>query len=248
MKTKLFCFIFLIISSITTGMHLFDDISKYHFLSFIDVQDSSDTVYFYAVEEAPTPIGGVEVIQKNIVYPQTAKESGIQGKVIIKSFIDENGNVVKTEILKGIGGGCDEAAENAIKILKFNPGRQRGKPVKSILIIPIYFQLSEEEKNLAYQIALDQQPTPIGGIEEILKYIIYPEKAKKEGLQGKVYIKAYIDEKGNVIKTEILKGIGGGCDEAAENAVKQTKFTAGIQGGKPVKSQVVVPVLFKLGN
>ncbi len=47
-------------------------------------------------------------------------------------------------------------------------------------------------------------------------------------------------------KTEILKGIGGGCDEAAEYAVKHTKFSPGKQRGKPVKVKVMVPVVFKL--
>jgi hypothetical protein len=39
---------------------------------------------------------------------------------------------------------------------------------------------------------------------------------------------AYINEEGIVLKTEILKGIGGGCDEAAEYAVKHTKYFPGI--------------------
>jgi protein TonB len=91
-------------------------------------------------------------------------------------------------------------------------------------------------------------PEPIGGISAIQKRVIYPEIARKAGIQGKVFVQAFIDEKGDVIKTKILKGIGSGCDEAALNAVKETKFTPAKQKGKLVKVQVVVPVLFKLNN
>ena len=37
---------------------------------------------------------------KNVVYPVSAKEAGIQGKVLVKTIIDEKGNVVETEVIK----------------------------------------------------------------------------------------------------------------------------------------------------
>jgi protein TonB len=60
-----------------------------------------------------------------------------------------------------------------------------------------------------------------------------------------VFIRAFVDESGSVIKTELIKGIGGGCDEAALDAVRDTKFSPGKQRGKPVKVQVTVPIVFK---
>jgi protein TonB len=80
-------------------------------------------------------------IQEKITYPEIAKRAGIQGKVIIQAFIDENGNVVHAKVLTGIGGGCDEMALDAVKQTKFNPGRQNGKPVKVQVTIPIVFKL-----------------------------------------------------------------------------------------------------------
>ena len=46
------------------------------------------------------------------------------------AYINEEDIVVKTEILKGIGGGCDEAAEYAVKRTKYSPGKQRNNPVR----------------------------------------------------------------------------------------------------------------------
>ncbi|KUG25566.1 hypothetical protein ASZ90_004613 [hydrocarbon metagenome] len=103
--------------------------------------DDAEPVFFVAVEQQPEPIGGLEGIQKRIVYPEIAKRAGVQGRVFVKAFVDENGHVVKVELLKGIGAGCDEAAMEAVKNTKFTPGRQRGKAVKVQVSIPIVFRL-----------------------------------------------------------------------------------------------------------
>jgi periplasmic protein TonB len=97
--------------------------------------------YFVAVEEMPEPIGGIAAIQSKIVYPEIAKRAGVEGKVYVKAFVDESGNVTKVEIQKGIGAGCDEAAMKAVKETKFKPGKQRGKPVRVQVSIPVVFRL-----------------------------------------------------------------------------------------------------------
>ena len=104
-------------------------------------EEEEEPVFFVAVEEQPQPIGGLEGIQAKIVYPEIAKRAGVQGRVFVKAFVDKNGNVVKTELLKGIGAGCDEAAMEAVQNTKFTPGRQRGKPVPVQVSIPIVFRL-----------------------------------------------------------------------------------------------------------
>ena len=107
-------------------------------------------------------------------------------------------------------------------------------------------QEEEEEVQLDFFMAVEEMPAPIGGIAAIQKRIIYPEIAKRAGVQGRVYIKAFVDETGTVRKAEVIKGIGAGCDEAAVAAVMKTKFKPGKQRGKPVRVQVSIPILFKL--
>lgn len=97
--------------------------------------------YFVAVEEMPEPIGGIAAIQSKIVYPEIAKRAGIEGKVYVLAFVDEKGIVTKAEIIKGLGAGLDEAALKAVKATKFKPGKQRGKPVRVQVSIPIVFKL-----------------------------------------------------------------------------------------------------------
>jgi len=100
-----------------------------------------EPTYFVAVEEMPEPIGGIKGIQDKIIYPEIAKRAGVEGKVYVLAFVDEKGKVTKAQVIKGIGAGCDEAALDAVLKTKFKPGKQRGKPVKVQVSIPIIFKL-----------------------------------------------------------------------------------------------------------
>ncbi len=102
---------------------------------------NAEPQYFVAVEDMPEPIGGIQAIQDKIVYPEIAKRAGIEGRVFVKAFVNKEGTVTKVEIMKGLGAGCDEAAEKAVRETKFKPGKQRGKPVNVQVVIPIVFKL-----------------------------------------------------------------------------------------------------------
>ncbi len=116
-----------------------EDLSKP--LPLIEDEEENEGFIFIPVEEMPEPIGGIGAIQRKIVYPEIARRAGVQGKVFVNAYVDEVGNVVKVELIKGIGAGCDEAAMNAVLTTKFKPGKQRGKPVKVRVTVPIRFKL-----------------------------------------------------------------------------------------------------------
>ena len=97
-----------------------------------------------------------------------------------------------------------------------------------------------------YLATAEQMPAPIGGLAALIRKIKYPELARHARIEGKVYLMALINENGGVDNVKILKGIGGGCDEAAIAAVKATKFTPGKVKGKNVKVKVALPITFKL--
>ena len=83
-------------------------------------------------------------------------------------------------------------------------------------------------------------------MKSIQEKIIYPESAKQSGIEGKVFLTAYINEVGNVVSVKIIKGFDKACDEEAMQAVLQTKFIPGKQNGKSVKTQVTIPIVFRL--
>jgi len=64
----------------------------------------------------------------------------------LQAFIDEYGEVMEAQVVEGIGYGCDDVARNAIYYAKFKPGLQKGKPVRTMIIIPIEFKPEKEKE------------------------------------------------------------------------------------------------------
>ncbi len=101
------------------------------------------------------------------------------------------------------------------------------------------------EEEPAFFVAVEEMPELIGGIKGLQSKIVYPEIAKRVGVEGKVIVQAIVDETGKVVSVNTVKGIGSGCDEVAMDAVRNSKFTPGKQRGKTVKTQVTIPIVFK---
>ena len=67
---------------------------------------------------------------------------GIEGKVYVQFIVDKNGSLTDIQCIKGIGAGCDEEAKKVIQNApNWLPGKQRGRPVKVLMILPINFKL-----------------------------------------------------------------------------------------------------------
>ncbi len=102
---------------------------------------------FTIVEEMPEPDGGLgsfyKFVQKNLKYPATPRRMGIEGKVFVQFVINEKGELVDIEILKGIHTDCDnEVLRIMNKAPKWKPGKQRGAPVRVKTVLPIEFRLN----------------------------------------------------------------------------------------------------------
>lgn len=104
--------------------------------------------------------------------------------------------------------------------------------------------LSNDEDDLF--VVVEEMPKLIGGLQSLQSKIEYPEQAKKMGIEGRVTVTFIVDEDGNVENPMIVRGIGGGADEEALRAVKEVKFTPGLQRGKPVRVKYTLPVVFRL--
>jgi len=105
------------------------------------VDDENEILDFIPFEYRPTPIGGMSAIHEKVYYTEIARRAGLEGTVVIEAVVDKQGNIVDAIIKKGIGGGLDEVALDAVKNTKFRPGKQRGKPVNVRISIPIKFIL-----------------------------------------------------------------------------------------------------------
>lgn len=101
---------------------------------------------FTIVEDQPEPEGGMAAfyayVNKNIKYPAQARRMGIEGKVFVQFVVERDGTLTEVQAIKGIGAGCDEEAVRVIEgAPKWKPGKQRGRPVKVRMILPITFKL-----------------------------------------------------------------------------------------------------------
>ena len=109
-------------------------------------EEPGEAQIFMVVESMPEFPGGEAALNKylyeNIKYPQMAKESGIHGRVFVTFVVERNGEVTDVRVLRGIGGGCDEEAIRVVQNMpKWDPGKQRGKPVRVQFNLPIKFTL-----------------------------------------------------------------------------------------------------------
>lgn len=102
---------------------------------------------FETVEQAPQFPGGeialLRYVADHIIYPATAMENGIQGKVIVKFVVTKTGEIGQIKVIKVAHPDLDAEAVRVIKTLpKFIPGKMNGKPVNSWYTFPMVFRLN----------------------------------------------------------------------------------------------------------
>lgn len=113
-----------------------------------EVEEKAEEI-FQIVEDAPAYPGGVSAfyryVSENIHYPEQALRIGVSGKVFVKFVVEKDGRPSQVEVLKGIGAGCDEEAVRVIQNSpKWIPGKQRGRPVRVYMTLPIHFVFREQ--------------------------------------------------------------------------------------------------------
>ena len=106
----------------------------------------------------------------------------------------------------------------------------------------------DEEEEEDFFTVVENMPELIGGLAELQSRIEYPEQARRAGIEGRVYVQFIVNEEGQVEDPEVIRGIGGGCDEEAIRAVRQAEFRPGMQRGRPVRVQYSLPIVFRLQN
>ncbi|MDX2188491.1 MAG: TonB family protein [Bacteroidota bacterium] len=107
---------------------------------------NEDPIYM-ATEEMPEYVGGMKEMYKfisaNINYPSQAMDEEISGRVVLSFVVDAKGNIKNIEVIKPIGGGCEEEAVRVIKKMPaWKPGKMKGKPVNVKFTIPVSFSFN----------------------------------------------------------------------------------------------------------
>lgn len=103
----------------------------------------SDKVYT-VVDKMPEIKGGLPALYKKIEYPKKAVKKHITGRVFLQVIVDKKGNPKNAKVIRDIGGGCGQAAVDAISKMKFKPGKKNGEKVKVKYSLPITFRIKDK--------------------------------------------------------------------------------------------------------
>ena len=106
-----------------------------------------EAIPFQLVEEKPSFMGGdanaySKWVNERLVYPEIAKENGVQGRVTLQFTVDTDGTVKNVKVLRGVDPSLDKEAVRVVSMSpKWSPGKQRDRAVKVTYTFPVIFQL-----------------------------------------------------------------------------------------------------------
>ncbi len=130
-----------------TSIKIFDTTNKNSIIDSVKVKPQpqkfvrSGIKYQCNVEVCPEPVGGLKAIQDNLLYPDHALRYGLEGMVTLSAKVDKEGKITDIIVTRGMGFGCSEAAQEAVKKTKFIPGENNGVTVDSEIILNIEFKI-----------------------------------------------------------------------------------------------------------
>jgi len=139
----------------------------------------------------------------------------------------------------------DDIIEDEIEELLYRISTELGLSNPIDLPPPPKKEPELEDEDVIFVI-VQRMPELIGGLKSVRNEITYPERAIRNGIEGRVFVQFIINEDGNVESPEVIRGIGHGCDVEVVNAVKKIRFLPGMQRGRPVRVKFTISVLFRL--
>ena len=110
-------------------------------------ETEEESKIFVAVEKQPEFPGGkselFRYLRNEIEYPRSARQAGIEGTVIVNFVVNKDGSITDAKVGRGV---TDKLNQEALRVVKqmpdWNPGKQRGKPVRVRYRVPIRFSLN----------------------------------------------------------------------------------------------------------
>ena len=132
-------------------MNLEDDASLgVEIMDYVEVEEEvveEEAIPFQLVEEKPSFQGGdanqfSKWVKQRLVYPEIAKENGVQGRVTLQFTVEKDGSVTKVKVLRGVDPSLDKEAVRVVsQSPKWKPGKQRDRAVPVTYTFPVIFQL-----------------------------------------------------------------------------------------------------------
>ncbi|MBX2876810.1 MAG: TonB family protein [Saprospiraceae bacterium] len=203
-------------------------------------------------------------IISNMQYPKSAKEAGIEGKVIVSFMVKKNGMVAAPKVVGGSSNSAlqKEAVRMVKSMPKWIPGKKGGKAVDVEMKLPFTFDLGAAAAPMQ---VVDQMPlfpgvNPTAGTaaerkaqsdQRMLEYIYsnlkYPKEAREAGAEGTVHLSFTVTEKGLMEDLKIVKAPFAALGKSAYIALNSLEgtWTPGMNKGKAVATELTIPIKFR---
>ena len=191
-------------------------------------------------------------ISDRIVYPEEALRKGIKGNVYVGVTIRADGSVTDERIVRGAHPLLDAEALRVIRELpRWEPAKIDGKAVDETYVVTVPFDpdyLEKEPWADVYMVVEDMPEFPEGDVKHYLaEHVRYPEEAKKQGVEGVVFVRFIIKPDGSLTDVKVLRPVHPLLDAEALRVVREMpRWKPGRQDGKPVRVFYSVPVEFRL--
>ena len=123
------------------------DIMDYKEAKVVEEEVEEEAIPFQLVEQKPSFNGGdanefSKWVNSRLVYPEIAKENGVQGRVTLQFTVEADGRVTNVKVLRGVDPALDAEAKRVVSSSpKWKPGKQRDRAVKVTYTFPVIFQL-----------------------------------------------------------------------------------------------------------
>ncbi|MFW0718138.1 energy transducer TonB [Pedobacter sp. N23S346] len=228
-------------------------------IALLSISAQAQKVYdFVSVEKQPMYPGGIANFYKylggEIKYPAQAVKDKTAGKVFVSFIVEKDGKLTDVEITRGLSKETDAEAKRVLeKSPKWNPGLIDGKPVRVKYNINVNFNLNnngaDQKANLTKP--MNRYPEYPGGQTKMYAYLAknlkYPAKAKKDGIEGKVYLSFNVQKDGTLTDIEVMKGLSKETDNEALRVLKSTpRWDPGLNDGRPVTTKYQMAINFTL--
>ncbi len=192
-------------------------------------------------------------LRENLIYPEIAKQNKIEGRVVCKFIVKEDGKVDDIKVVKSISPELDEEAIRVIKLMhEWIPAeKEDGEKVTSYCMMPIKFILGENKPPEKETVLEENKKMPSfpGGDSSLMEFlkrnIVYPRSAMEEKIEGKVVCRFVVDKNGKIGNIKVIESVSPALDDEAVRVIKKMpEWTPGEKNGERVTVYYRLPIRF----
>ena len=202
-----------------------------------------------------------DFLSKNLVYPPEAQQKGIQGMVFVSFVVEKDGSISNATVARGIDPLCDAEALRVVNLMpEWIPGDDDGKAERVKVTLPIQFRIKYNENTQTVEEPIyecqtlerypqfNEKPSHEQDFRQFLvKNIVYPPEAQKNGIQGTVYVSFIVEKDGSLSNADIAHSVHPLLDFVALRVVySMPKWIPGKLDGKEVRVKFTMPIKFEL--